>query len=96
VTGARPQLPTGGGLVRSGSVRVVPDPIPPATVTRYVWAYLEDRELLLSYAFKTEEEARRIGRPTRPDGTPKRAALLELVLPRDEIRAAIEADTPGA
>jgi hypothetical protein len=71
----------------SGTVRVLPDPVPSATVTRYVWVWLEDKTPQLSYAYASEAEARRVGRPER-----KRAALLELVLPRDEVLAAIRAD----
>lgn len=72
----------------SGVVRVLPDPVPTNVVTRYGWIWLEDKTPRLGYLFTDEDEARRLGKPRG-----KRAALLELVLPRDEILAAIQADT---
>lgn len=73
----------------SGIVRVLPDPLPPETVSRFAWIWLEARQPRIGFPYATEAEARRIGKPPG-----HRAALLELVLPRDEVLAAIRADTP--
>ena len=72
----------------SGTVRIVPDPVPAATVKRYVWVHLEDKLPVFSWPYPTEAEARRFH-------PPRKAALLELVIPRDETLAAIRADTWG-
>ena len=72
----------------SGTIRVVPDPIPAQTVKRFVWAWLEDKQPSFSWPYPSEAEARRFHPPSK-------AALLELVIPRAETLAAIRADTWG-
>ena len=72
----------------SGLVRIVPDPVPPVTVKRYVWCHVEDKQPVFSWPYPTEAEARRF----HPNA---KAALLELVIPRGETLAAIKADTWG-
>lgn len=73
----------------TGTIRVVPVPEPATTVSRFCWVWIRDKEPQLGYPYESEEEARRVGHP------PKKAALLELVLPRDEVLAAIQGDTWG-
>lgn len=69
-------------------LRVLPDPATQgATVSRYVWLWRENGDAVLGWPYSTEEEARRIGRPPVT-----RAVLLELVLPVDEIKAALQAE----
>jgi len=69
----------------TGTLRILPEPVPADTITRYVWAWREDKDLRLSNAYPTPEEARRIGRPGR-----RRCALIELVLPRQALLDAIQ------
>ncbi len=69
----------------SGVLRVLPDPLPPDTVSRFVWIWLDGKAPRLGYPYADEAEARRVGKPQG------RAALLELVLPRAEVLAAIQA-----
>lgn len=71
----------------SGTVRVIPVPQPPDTVSRFAWVWLEDKQPRIGYPYPTEDEARRVGHPLG-----RKAALLELVLPRAEILAAIQSD----
>jgi hypothetical protein len=66
-------------------VRILPDPVPPETVSRYAWSWLEGNDPVLGYPYADEDEARRIGRP--PAEIP--AVLVEIVLPRTELCRAI-------
>jgi hypothetical protein len=72
----------------AGDVRIVHDPEPPDTVSRFAWVWVENKIPEIGYPYRTEAEARRVGRPPVA-----RAVLLELVLPRAEIVAALQAQT---